>query len=233
MSITNDLIERTNKLFERMKYDPEFQYVDTDFETKELIVDIDKGDDDPDAPDDIYLVFTVQKIKVIKNINMTPNLTIYPYFLDFLPMRMIENEIKYIVKDKLVTRDEINMMLFQKECVNNNKNIKFMFPKNCVANIPNKLYIHEFGREIIHLTINYIHSKTIDKLITNNLYYDTVIKKLENLLVEKKEEEKEKDKPVKVKAPRKSKVIEEKSKVIEEKKKVIEEKKKIIEEKDK
>lgn len=179
MSISNDLIERTNKLFERIKYDPEFQYTDEDFETKDLIVDIDKGEDDPEAPDDINLVFTVKKIKVIKNINSTPNLVTYPYFLDFLPMRMIENEINYFIKDKQVTREQINMMLFEKESINNNKNIKFIFPKNCISNIPNKLYINEFGRELVHLTIHYIHSKVIDKLITNNLYYDTVIKKLE------------------------------------------------------
>jgi hypothetical protein len=179
MSISNDLIERTNKLFERIKYDPEFQYTDDDFETKDLIVDIDKGEDDPDAPDDINLVFTIKQIKVIKNINSTPNLVTYPYFLDFLPMRMIENEINYFIKDKQVTREQINMMLFEKESINNNKNIKFIFPKNCISNIPNKLYINEFGRELVHLTIHYIHSKVIDKLITNNLYYDTVIKKLE------------------------------------------------------
>ena len=184
MSISNDLIERTNKLFERMKFDPEFQYTDEDFETKDLIVNIEKGDDDPESPDDIRLVFNIKKIKVIKNINITPNLVTYPYFLDFLPMRLIENEIKYIIKDKYVTREEINMMLFERESINNNKNIKFIFPKNCIQNIPNKLYINEFGREIIHLSIHYIHSKTIDKLITNNLYYDTVIQKLEKLYTE-------------------------------------------------
>ena len=33
---------------------------------KDLIVDIDKGEDDPEAPDDINLVFTIKKIKSIK-----------------------------------------------------------------------------------------------------------------------------------------------------------------------
>jgi hypothetical protein len=191
MSISNDLIERTNKLFERIKSDPEFQYTDADFETKDLIESIEKGDDDPESPDDIHLIFNVVKIKVIKNINTTPNLITYPYFLDFLPMRMIENEIKYYVKKKSVSRDEINMMLFEKESVNNNKNIKFIFPKNCIPNIPNKLYINEFGREILHLSIHYIHSKIIDQLITSNIYYDTVLQKLlpkeeKNIIKEKK-----------------------------------------------
>jgi hypothetical protein len=208
MSISDDLIERTNKLFDRIKNEPEFQYTDEDFETKDLIVDIDKGEDDPEAPDDINLVFTIKKIKVIKNINSTPNLVTYPYFLDFLPMRMIDNKINCFIKDKPVSRDEINMMLFQKESINNNKNIKFVFPKNCISNIPNKLYINEFGREIVHLTIHYIHSKIIEKLITTNIYCDMVVKKLDeqndlklkekNLIVEKK-----------VRQPRKKKNIEE------------------------
>ena len=161
MSISNDLIERTNTLFESIKDDPEFQYDDDDLEEKDLISEIQKGPDDPDAPDDIHLIFNIEKIKIIKNINTTPNLIIYPYFLDFLPMRLIKHEIKCIVKDKYVPRDEINMMLFKRQCVNENKNIKFIFPKNCIVNIPNKLDINEFGREIIHLSIHYIHSKKV------------------------------------------------------------------------
>jgi len=188
-SISDDLIERTNKLFERIKNDPEFQYTDDDFEVKDLITEIEKGENDSESPDDIYLIFTIRKINIIKNINITPNLVTYPYFMDFLPSRMIKNEIKYIVNDKMITRDEINMMLFEKECINSNKNIKFMFPKNCISNIPNKLYINEFGREIVHLSIHYIHSKVIDSLINSNLYYDTVIKKLEKLVIMDTKEE--------------------------------------------
>ena len=119
MTISNDLIERTNKLFEKMKFDPEFQYIDEDFEIKDIIESIEKGEDNPDSPDEIHLVFNIKKIKVIKNINTTPNLITYPYFLDFLPMRLIKHEIKCSVKNKSVPRDEINMMLFEKESINN------------------------------------------------------------------------------------------------------------------
>lgn len=202
MSMSNDLIERTNVLFESIKDDPEFQYDDNDLEEKDLISEIEKGPDDPNAPDDIHLIFNIKKIKIIKNINTTPNLTIYPYFLDFLPMRLVKHEIKCIVNNKYVSRDEINMMLFRKECVNANKNINFLFPKNCILNIPNKLDINEFGREIVHLAIHYIHSKTIDKLIKSNLHYDTVIKKFENLIKDSEPKPVLEQKPVEVKAPK-------------------------------
>ena len=194
-SISNDLVERTNKLFERIKDDPEFQYFDDDFETKDLITSIEKGEDDPESPGDLQLIFHTTKIKIIKNLNITPNLVAYPYFLDFLPMKMIQNEIKYIVNDKYITRDEINMMLFEKESINNNKNIKFVFPRNCIVNIPNKLYIHEFAREIIHLTIHYIHSKMIDLLINNTIYYDKVINTLENIMAPEPEKIESKETP--------------------------------------
>jgi len=162
--IPNDLIERTNKLFERIKNDPEFQYTSEDYDEKNIIIGINKGQDEDDI---VKLIFTVTKVKVIKNINITKNLIVYPYFLDYLPMRLIDNDvkIKYIVGDQEVKRDEINMMLFDKESINDNKNIKFVFPKNCISNIPNKLYINEFSREIIHLSIHYIHSKVIDLLL--------------------------------------------------------------------
>ena len=164
--IPNDLIERTNKLFERIKNDPEFQYTNEDYDEKNIIIGINKGQEDEDD-DIVKLIFTVTKVKVIKNINITKNLIVYPYFLDYLPMRLIDNDvkIKYIVGDQEVKRDEINMMLFDKESINDNKNIKFVFPKNCISNIPNKLYINEFSREIIHLSIHYIHSKVLDLLL--------------------------------------------------------------------
>ena len=169
--IPNDLIERTNKLFERIKNDPEFQYTDEDYDEKNIIIGINKGQDDEKDNDIVKLIFTVTKVKVIKNINITKNLIVYPYFLDYLPMRLIDNDvkIKYIVDDQEVKRDEINMMLFDKESINDNKNIKFVFPKNCISNIPNKLYINEFSREIIHLSIHYIHSKILDLLLNSCL----------------------------------------------------------------
>ena len=173
-NITNDLIERTNKLFEKIKNDPEFQYTSEDYDEKNIIIGINKGPEDEEDDEKnniIKLIFTVTKVKVIKNVNITKNLIVYPYFLDYLPMRLIDNDvkIKYIVDDHEVKRDEINMMLFDKESINDNKNIKFVFPKNCISNIPNKLYINEFGREIIHLSIHYIHSKVLDLLLNSCL----------------------------------------------------------------
>ena len=168
-TISNDLIERTNKLFERIKHDPEFQYNDDDLEIKEIILNIDK-DASNDDENQIQLQFTVAKIKIIKNINITRNLIAFPCFQDFLPPKVMEHKIKCIVNGKEVPRESINMMLFEKECINDDKNIQFVFPKNCISNIPNKLYINEFSREIIHLTIHYIHSKILDILINNSLH---------------------------------------------------------------
>lgn len=183
MSISDDLIERINKFFYiYFKDDPEFQYNDDDFEEKEIITEID-SDSSIKYNNEIHLHFKSKKINIIKNLNITKYLIAYPYFYDFLPPSNITtSEIKYFVNKKEVIRDNLCVMLFEKESVNENRNIKFIFPKTCLQNIGNKLFIHEFGREILQLTINYINYKLINKLLLENIWYNKRLETLENKL---------------------------------------------------
>jgi hypothetical protein len=193
MSISDDLIERINKLFYiYFKDDPEFQYTESDYEEKDIITEIDR-EKSTKYLDEIHLHFKSDKIRIIKNLNITKNLIVYPYFYDFLPPHNItESEIRYFVNDKEVSRDKLTVMLFEKESVNADRNIHFVFPKTCMKNIGNKLYINEFGREIVQLTINYINFKLIDKLLVRNLWYEERLERLENKLELEKTEMNEK-----------------------------------------
>jgi hypothetical protein len=183
MSISDDVIEKINKIFySYFKDDPEFQYNDSDYEEKDIIVEID-NESSVKYQNEIHLHFVSKKIMVIKNLNITKNLIVYPYFYDFLPpTNIIDSVIKYFVNKKEVPRDKLNIMLFEKESVNEDRNIRFIFPKTCLKNIGNKLYIHEFGREIIQLTINYINFKLINKLLLKNMMYEKRLEKIENAL---------------------------------------------------
>jgi hypothetical protein len=183
MSVPDDLIERLNKLFYiYFKDDPEFQYKDEDFEEKEIITEID-SDSSTKYQNEIHLHFKSKKINVVKNLNITKHLVVYPYFCDFLPpSNIINSEIKYFVNKKEVSRDNLNLMLYVKESVNENRNIQFIFPKNCLQNIKSKLYIHEFGREILQLAVNYINTKLINKLLLENMWYNKRLEGLENKL---------------------------------------------------
>ena len=108
---------------------------------------------------------------------------VYPYFSDFLPpANIINSEIKYFVNKIEVSRDNLKLMLFEKEAVNDGRNINFIFPKTCLQNIGNKLYINEFGREIVQLTINYINNKLINYLLLKNLSYEKRLSIIENKL---------------------------------------------------
>lgn len=183
MSISDDVIEKINKIFySYFKDDPEFQYNDSDYEEKEIIVEID-NESSIKHQNEIHLHFISKKIMVIKNLNITKNLIVYPYFYDFLPPSNItDSVIKYFVNKKEMSRDKISMMLFEKESVNTDRNIQFVFPKTCLKNIGNKLYINEFGREIIQLTINYINFKLINKLLLKNMMYEKRLEKIESAL---------------------------------------------------
>jgi len=189
MSISDDVIEKINKIFfSYFKDDPEFQYNDSDFEEKDIIVEID-NESSIKHQNEIHLHFVAKKIKVIKNLNITKFLTVYPYFYDFLPpTNIIDSVIKYFVNKIEVPRDSLSMMLFEKESVNAERNIQFIFPKTCLKNIGNKLYINEFGREIVQLTINYINFKLINKLLLENMMYEKRLKKIESILEIKLEE---------------------------------------------
>jgi len=183
MSISDDLIERINKLFYiYFKDDPEFQYEENDFEEKDIITEID-SDSSTKYQNQIHLHFKAKKINVIKNLNITKNLIVYPYFYDFLPPANItDSEIKYFVNKKEVSRDNLKIMLFEKESVNEGRNINFIFPKTCLQNIGNKLYINEFGREILQLTINYINNKLINNLLLKNMLYEKRLEIIESKL---------------------------------------------------
>ena len=183
MSLSDDLIERINKIFFiYFKDDPEFQYNDNDYEEKEIITEIDR-DSSIKFENEIHLHFQSKKINIIKNLNITKHLIVYPYFCDFLPPPNITNsEIKYFVNKKEVSRDKLKLMLFEKESVNEGRNINFIFPKTCLQNIGNKLYINEFGREIVQLTINYINNKLINYLLLKNMSYEKRLSIIENKL---------------------------------------------------
>jgi len=183
MSTSDDVIEKINKIFHSyFKDDPEFQYNESDYEEKDIIVEID-NESSVKYQNEIHLHFVSKKIMVIKNLNITKNLIVYPYFYDFLPpTNIIDSVIKYFVNKKEVPREKLNLMLFEKESVNEDRNIRFIFPKTCLKNIGNKLYIHEFGREIIQLTINYINFKLINKLLLKNMMYEKRLEKIENAL---------------------------------------------------
>jgi hypothetical protein len=141
MSISDDVIERINKIFYSYFIDdPEFQYSESDYEEKDIVVEIDQ-ESSIKHQNEIHLHFKAKKIMVIKNLNITKYLTVYPYFYDFLPPHNItDSVIKYYVNKKEVSRDKLSMMLFEKESVNADRNIHFIFPKTCLKNIGNKLY---------------------------------------------------------------------------------------------
>jgi hypothetical protein len=183
MSLSDDLIERINKIFFiYFKDDPEFQYDDNDYEEKEIITEIDHNSSTK-FENEIHLHFNSKKINIIKNLNITKHLIVYPYFCDFLPPSNItSSEIKYFVNKIEVSRDKLKLMLFEKESVNEGRNIKFIFPKTCLQNIGNKLYINEFGREIVQLTINYINNKLINYLLLKNMLYEKRLSIIENKL---------------------------------------------------